>query len=422
MAKHRRVVLLGTTGIEKRKIADRLSEWTGEQLSQDFRIVDFEKDYLTKPAKAGRPLSHFLAQPVREQYLSWLRAWDALVGDGWLERKDENVILNIHASIVRGNYGVRCVCDMHRLAAFAPDFVVTLIDDVHNEWWLTEHRAQGEFHKGRPTLEQLIMARRTEQLLGDMLTLQTGGHAKHLVLAASHPRRTLGSYLFTAKKVVYLSFPISRPREMLLEEGNPSGIGAVDGFLNEVYQYQAAHADIVFVNPLAIDELQLLEVLGDETASADAEDGPNRTVKGVQFSLDRRWDMAAFWPPGESLSPGPLPEANRRPLVRSQVEEAAGLIRTDVGWRDFRLVMQADALAVFCPVMARDRLSRGVEAEIIAAISEAKPVYVYQDPKLDPNGKLLEWIGKPGTMASDQKQQWVVTVGSVTEMLERLRT
>jgi hypothetical protein len=390
-------------------------------LSQEFQIIDFEKDYLTKSAKGGRPLSHFLAQPVREQHACWLRAWEALVADGWLTKQDENIILIIHASIVRGNYGIRCVCDLHRLGAFRPDFIVTLIDDVHNEWWLTEHRAQGEIYRGRPTLEQLIMARRAEQMLGDMLALQVGGSTKHLVLAASHPRGTLGNYLFTAKKVAYLSFPITRPREMISENDDHSGIVAVNGFLKDVYQYQNAHRDIALVNPLAIDELELLGVLDGQANGAPAEDGLSPAAEEVEFSLDRRWDMTPFWPPDDSLSPGPIPEEHRRPLIRSQIEQAAGLIRTDVGWRDFRLVMQADALAVFSPVMARDRLSRGVEAEIMAAISEAKPVYVYQDPKLDPNKKLLEWIGKPGSMAADQKQQWVVVADSVTDMMDRLR-
>ncbi|MCX5673333.1 MAG: hypothetical protein NTU94_18615, partial [Planctomycetota bacterium] len=168
-------------------------------------------------------------------------------------------------------------------------------------------------------------------------------------------------------------------------------------------------------------ELQLLPALEDPAAKAEAEDGPKK-VDGVRFDLSRRWDMTTFWPVEEGLSPGPLPEKDQRPLIRQQVEEAAGLIRTDVGWRDFRLVMQADALAVFDPVMARDRLSRGVEAEMLAAIAEAKPVYVFQDPEFDPNKKkLLEWIGKPGIMSADQKQQWIVPVDSVEEMLTRLR-
>jgi len=424
----RRVVLLGTTGIEKRKIADRLHEWTQENLGQSFHIIDFEKDYLTHGAKGGRPMTHFLAQPVAEQYRSWLHAWEALVGDDRLAvlpeddslAPSENVILIVHASIVRGNYGVRCVCDFHRLARFGADVVVTLMDDVFSQWWVTEHRAHGEFHRGRPTLEQLIMARRTEQLLGDLLALQGKRQARHLVLAALHPRRTLGNFLFTAKKVVYLSFPISRPRE-LFSEGDPKGVQAVNDFLAKVYAYQVAHADIVFVNPLAIDELEILPALNDSSARAPAKDG-SREVEGITFDLKRRWNLSAFWPSDDSLSPGPLAPNERRPLIRTQVEEAAGLIRTGVGWRDFRLVMQADALAVFNPVMWRDRLSRGVEAEMLAAIAEGKPVYVYQDPELDPDRKMLEWIGSPGTMAADQKQQWVVEVGSIEEMLGRLGT
>lgn len=419
MAKHLRVLLLGTTGIEKQQIASRLSEWADRSLGQSFRIMDFEKEYLTNSAKGGRPLSWFLAQEVRVQHRSWQHAWDRLAEDGRLEEADENTILCVHASIVRGNYGVRCVCDLNRLGQFAPDVVVTLIDDVYNQWWLTEHRAHGELHRGRPTLEQLIMARRTEQLLGDMLSLHGPKQARHLVLAVSHPRRTLGNYLFTAKRVVYLSFPISRPREMLSEDGNSTGLDAVNEFLKQLYEYQESHPDVAFVNPLAIDELPLLPTLDDPSAKAEAKDGPKQ-VAGVRFDLARRWDMSDFWPTAESLGPGPLPENDRRPLIRQQVENAAGLIWTDVGWRDFRMVMQADALAVLDPVMARERLSRGVEAEMLAAISEGKPVYILQEPELDPNKKLLEWIGEPGTMAANRRQWWINEVHSVDEMVRRL--
>lgn len=419
MPKGKRVLLLGATGIEKGTVAKRFSRWCEKNLGHLFQIVDFEKEYLTDPKKGRHPLSNFLAMPVAEQYEKWMQAWGNLTDDGIADESDENRILLVHGTIVRGDYGVRCVCNVNCLAAFGADTIVTLIDDVYNLWWRTELRARGEYHRGRPTLEQLIMARRAEQLFGDMVALQGECHAHHLVLAVAHPSRTLANYIFTAPRVVYLSFPISRPREMLQKDGDNTGMEAVNTFLDHVYGYQRTSPKLVFINPLSIDELQLSEAFKDENASVTAKDG-HEEVEGVRFDLARRWDLSGLWADDEPLSPGPPKAEHQIPLIRKQLDDALGLIRTEVAWRDFRLIMQADALAVFNPVMTKDRLSKGVKAEILAACTQMKPVYVYQDPKFDPNEKFLEWRGIPGTLAADAGQQWITMVDSLDDMMDRL--
>ena len=418
MPRGKRVVLLGATGLRKREVAERLAHWTERDLGHRFRIIDFEKEYLTNRQKRRQPLPSFLAMSVAQQHDEWQKAWADLEQDGLTDEASENRILLVHASIVRGDYGVRCACQADRIATYAPETIVTLIDDVHNLWWQTEARAHGEYHRGRPTLEQLIMARRCEQLIGDVISLQTRPPARHLVLAALHPVSTLGNYIFTGSKLVYLSFPITRPREMQ-QQGDPRGVDAVNGFLERAYDVQRSSRGSVFVNPLSIDELQLGQAFSDEDCQTTViEDG--KEVEAVRFDLAERWNLDHLWERDDCLSPGPIPEENRNPLFKWQLEDALGLIRSDVGWRDFRLVMQADALAVFSPVMARGRLSRGVKAEIRAACAQMTPVYVYQDPALDTEGKFLEWFGTAGTMAADVAQQWVTPVNSLNELFQRI--
>ena len=421
MEKGLRVIFLGPTGVDKRNIADRLNEWCSENLSHSFTIIDFEKDYLTNISKGGRPLASFLAEPVRDQQAKWRQAWDYLCGDGLTNKSSENFILVMHGTIVRGNYGVRCVCDLDRLKAFKANIVVTLIDDVYNLWWRTESRAFGEYSRGRPTLEQLIMARRTEQVLGDMISFQGKYPVRHLVLPTAHPTEILARYIFTAKRVVYLAFPISRPEEMLERNNNKEGIEGVNSFLKAMYKYQAECFDTVFINPLAIDELPLLKCLEDEDTKSAIKEG-DKKVETVLFDLSRTWDLTEFWDTEHCLSKGPPESKFRKPFLKEELENAAGLIRTDVGWRDFRLVMQADVLVAFSPVMARDKLSRGVEAEILEAISQSKHVYIYQNPKFDPQKKFLDWLGDPGTMSENIKQQWIMPVDSLEELIERLRS
>jgi len=420
MNKGLRVVLLGPTGIDKHELADRLKVWCQQNLGRSFTIVDFEKEYLTNSSKGGEPLSVFLARSMKEQQEKWKRAWDILVKEGLTNDNPEDRILVVHGTIVRGNYGVRCPCDLQRLAGFNADVVITLIDDVYNLWWRTEARAYQEYSRGRPTLEQLIMTRRTEQLLGDMIAFHREYPARHLVLPVAHPTSTLGRYIYTCTRAVYLSFPISRPREMLEKENSKDGIDAVNNFLKFMYNHEHECPGMAFINPLGIDELPLLRCLPKQPLTI-CQDPEAKEIKPVEFDLGSRWPIEAFWNPNECLSCSPPPE-KRRPFDVKQLSDASGLILTDVSWRDFRFVMQARALVAFNPVMRRDRLSRGVEAEILAAVTDMKRVYIYQDQKLDPDNKLAEWIGTPGTMSADIRHQWIKVVESLDEIIERLKS
>ena len=107
-----------------------------------------------------------------------------------------------------------------------------------------------------------------------------------------------------------------------------------------------------------------------------------------------------------------------------------GAIYSDVAWRDGRLALQADCLAVYNPVgpsgkddpAAEKRtyeMARGVMNEIILAAAEHKPCYVYQDPTFDPEGLLVEFIRTAGTMGPDLVQKMVKRVETVEEMFDR---
>ena len=81
----------------------------------------------------------------------------------------------------------RWILDVNEVASFRPHLIVTLIADVYDMWWRTESRAAGEAWKGRPTLEQLLLARRFEVAIGDQLALASATNPRHIVLAVGHP-------------------------------------------------------------------------------------------------------------------------------------------------------------------------------------------------------------------------------------------
>ena len=48
MAKHKRIVFLGPTGVDKTVAAKRIEEYMTSEHGQDMRYVDFENEYLKK--------------------------------------------------------------------------------------------------------------------------------------------------------------------------------------------------------------------------------------------------------------------------------------------------------------------------------------------------------------------------------------
>ena len=108
MPENKRVLLLGTTGIEKAQVARRFRDWAQANLGQTVRIVDFEKEYLCEPSRGGQDrLYSFLGQTVAEQNTQWRQSWAELERDGVLNESNDNVILCTHACIVRGDYVLR---------------------------------------------------------------------------------------------------------------------------------------------------------------------------------------------------------------------------------------------------------------------------------------------------------------------------
>jgi len=245
-------------------------------------------------------------------------------------------------------------------------------------------------------------------------TAYAAGDVPHLVLAVRHPCETLWNWLQSKDcRVVYLGFPISAPRD-LDQIADPSGMDEINGFLRKAYQAQHDNPDLVLVCPLAIDELPLVECIPD---SKDKEKGPSEKNESEAISFNReelQWDMNFVWPYSDSLSPGPPASERRTPIQLEQLDGAAGMIRTDVGWRDYRLVAQSDYLAVFNPKFKnRPDVSRSVLREIRYAKC---PVFYYQDPAHDPQNTLARHFSKPGTMGPEPKEQMIIPCDSVEAM------
>lgn len=378
----KRVLVFGTTGVKKRVAIEK----TFGGIPGTPKI-DFEKDYVVSPENEVDELNDYLDCSDRQQRLLWERAWKLLNKDLDGKYAGKDLVLLLHGVTARPTYGVRSPVYFDALKEFEPTQVISLIDDVYLKWWRTESHADelGDA-EGRPTLEQLITARRSELFLADIVARNCGSGLKNYLLAVQHPSRTLKKILFNDDiKPIYLSFPIAAPKDMGLQN-------EINEFVSEVtnIEKKPENESMVCFCPLSIDELPLQGLIG----------GAGRSEL-VTMRLEQRWNVRDFWTDEALLADETsVPESIQ--LVREQVEDAIGLIKTDVSVRDFRLVAQSTKLAVFNPVF-HGALAQGVASEIDYALTNQKTVHIYQDPELDPAHEADRWKPRGGAIRDSQQ-------------------
>lgn len=409
-----RAILLGTTGIAKSDVAEQLRRYHyNAQINLNVKYVDFESEYI-KPQLRPPRLSAYLDEDEFRQREFWGRAWDKLLDDIANLPQDVHLLLGLHATVIRPLYGVRSPIDISRIERFGPSHLITLIDDIYDVWHRTTVRAGSQRYVGVPTLSDLLEGRRSDLLIGDLIASHSSPDVKNWLLATKHPARTLHRLLFLRPhelKTVYLSFPISEPRRMQrgeigkhtgLEPSN-SGVGEINGFLRRAAELDREDSHSVMFCPLTIDELPLTRsenlALGGVTGETDNEEVATFVVP------EYRWDLSAFYEGDLLISGGPQAGSIQLPL--SEINRASGMIDSDVGRRDYRLVAQANNLVVFNPVM-NQIMPRGVRNEVLYASQLFHPTQVFQDPAHDP-GHLAEarFAPPPGQMGGEPGAEYV---------------
>jgi hypothetical protein len=259
--RHKRILLLGPTGVDKKTASERLLRHL-ERLGHGFRFVDFENEFLKKDPGA-RSWMHFLSQDIAVQASTWRRAWGNFKGtlDG------NTTVLALHATYVSGVLGLRFPIHIPSICEdFKPTLIISLIDDVYCMWHRTETRADGRDDKGRPSFEQLLVARRAEQTMGDLISSHAAPTAKHILCATGNNLDALANLIIFDASVTYLSFPISAPRK-LAKDGDESFIRLINQAHQLAAKEMSQERSRCFISPLAIDELPIV-TRSDESPSA----------------------------------------------------------------------------------------------------------------------------------------------------------
>jgi hypothetical protein len=335
------------------------------------------------------------------QTLTWRRAWDIFKGT----LTSETTVLALHATYVSSVLGLRFPIHIPSICAdFKPTLIISLIDDVYCMWNRTETRAGGRDDKGRPSFEQLLVARRAEQTMGDLISSHTTPMPKHVLCATGNNLDALANLIIFDADVTYLSFPISAPRK-LDKSGDPSFIQLI----NEAHHLAAAEMQRefsrCFISPLAIDELPIVTRYDEEASD------------NVRFNCaSDRWKLDELWGSNELvISP---PEDKPIEFPKAQIRGAREAIRTDVGWRDRRLVMQSKSLAIVSPKPPKeDRITRGVSEEIETAVLLGTVCYYWQKPEWDSGDFVGKAFGSAGSMGIGHTQAFVKRLDSLEELI-----
>jgi hypothetical protein len=400
---HKRVLLLGPTGVDKATAVRRVCARLKTELGHEFNFVDFENEHLKQHLNV-KNWTIFLAQDISQQATTWRRGWD-----DFNKRLDgENTILGLHATYVSGPLGLRSPIHIPSICNdFQPTLIISLIDDVYQMWSRTAARAAGKEIKGRPSFEQLLVARRAEQLLGDIILSHTGNpKARHILCATGNNVDALVNLMIFDAPVTYLSFPISAPREMQAK-GDMSFIEVINHAHHLAAAEMSQKRNRSFISPLTIDELPIVFKTRDTA----------REIQTIKFDCENdRWNLAELWGSPELPILPSLTGVQEFP--REQIETAFGTVRTDVGWRDRRLVLQSESLAIVCPKPPdEDRITRGVSEEIQTAVPLGITCNIWQKPEWDP----ADFVGKrfppAGSMGIGQTEAVVQKVKTLEELI-----
>lgn len=447
-----RILILGIPGIKKsaaaKALVDRLAP-----LGHKYRAINFENEFLWQKVQQR---ARFLDSRLETQHGMWQAAWQRFC-DQFDESED--CLLTMHGCFLDPLYGARCVFDPGEVARkFRPTLVITLMGDIYDAWSTTRASSKGLNIRGDPSLVQLLLARRMELLIGDQIALATpvpkqGNHVmanrnsiRNLMLSAYQPATTFLNAILNPMEatVVYLSFPISQPREMA-DRGDESGMLSVSQFVRAALELQHANRRLVVECPLMIDELPFRKAMRSQISEVETRERAEEALPLAdrnpvvrEFAFDRhssRWPLDSLCPQADA----PLcePPSTLQAFPREQVRQALDLIDEDVTFRDYRLVDQADIVGVFNPILdatrsvqtntdAEQGMAKSVAEEVYHAIRWQIEVFLYQNPALDPNQVVAKELrlhdSKRGQMAGESAKDYLVPCANQDELLNNLRT
>ena len=271
-----RVLLSGTTGIEKGKVSEQLTDMARNRLLPQMKTTlgsrEWVKAYCLETEmknELGGGLQPFLDNnDDHAQQNLWNRSFERL-HDKLTEDNPHHALISMHLVYHRNGHFFS-FCKYGNLARLRISVVVTLIDDVYDQ----DHRlraSDAEFPKQDfPDWPELLLWRSCEidrakhitenlyfnakehggrkpPVVPRALRHRVGPTLPHFIISVKHPPETLYNMLFARRRLpVYCSFPISRTRF------HRDSRDEIDSFRGSL------HSNFSVLDPLGLDERRII--------------------------------------------------------------------------------------------------------------------------------------------------------------------
>ena len=263
------------------------------------------------------------------------------------------------------------VPSMRRFWRYAPDVVVTLVDDVHTCYQRIRRRPRT---RSNFTLRDILVWRSLSVYAGDTIaaavTDMLGRPVRNYEVGVKHPLSTFERLLFRpSARRVYASFSISGVRD------DSSMTAAIDSFRAKM------HARFCVFDPLAIDDRLCQNRL--EAMRAERGGGLVDPSEAVVLTGAERWHLGDGFSTvgdvldaeaGDPVFPVELPAREIIEIAEPKATEQGrdpSVIDNMIRERDLRMIDQASAVVAYRPNIA-GRISRGVAHEAAYA-SQVSP-------------------------------------------------
>jgi adenylate kinase len=351
-----RAIVTGQVGMDKKHYLDGVAAFAGEQ-GEPLKVFHVG-DMMYAEARDVRP-GRILDLPWSRLNSLRRAAFNGLIPES---REHDNVIVNTHATF-RWRHGLFPAFDLDQIAAFNPDLLVCLVDNIE----VVHARLHAE-HVIDATLKD-CMVWREEEILATEIIAQALHKPFYIVSRGRHTPSTRTMFRLVCRpemKKVYPSFPMSHVVDM------PDIQAEIDAF-------RAALAEhFVTFDPGDVDEKLLLD------RAADAAKQGQDFFEHVPLQLG-----------GDSGKSGQAYRMRTR-----EVLDIAGDIDGQIYMRDFKLIDQSDMIVSLVPEIpgasGKDipGLSSGVERELQHAFEHTKDVYIVWKPKKNPSPFITETATK----------------------------
>ena len=307
------------------------------------------------------------------QQAEWEAAFDAALGEVDAAPAAGSHFLGMHMPHYRKDKFFPIPSPRH-FKRYAPDIVVTLIDDVHTCYQRIRRRPRT---RSNFTLRDILVWRSLSVYAGDTIAMSMshalGRPVRNYEVAVKHPPAMFERLIFRpSARRVYASFSITGVR------GNAGMMAAIDAFRAKI------HARFCVFDPLAIDDR--LCTGGLEAARAGRNGGGRGAVdpaEEIVLEAGQRWPLGDGFPTvGDVIDSASMEPVFPVGIPAREIIEVADPKRTEQGRdpsvvdnmireRDLRMIDQASTLIAYRPNIA-GRVSRGVAHEAAYA-SQVRP-------------------------------------------------